>query len=144
MNGVLVSPLRRIPTAGGDVLHALKDLDPGYTGFGEAYFTTVDHGAVKGWKRHRAMVMNLVVPCGAVRFVVGSEAGAFEAFDLAAGDPALYRRLTVQPGLWTAFCGLSAGLNLVLNVASIRHDPQEADTCPLETFPWPWPPATGR
>lgn len=139
MNGVLVSPLRRIPTPGGDIFHALKDSDPGYAGFGEAYFTTVNHGAVKGWKRHHVMVSNLIVPCGAVRFVIGPGPGEFEAFDLSASEPGQYQRLTIQPGLWMAFAGLSAGLNLVLNAASIRHDPLEAETCPIDTFPWPWP-----
>ena len=32
----------------------MKAVDPGYAGFGEAYFSMVDRGAVKGWKRHHA------------------------------------------------------------------------------------------
>jgi len=144
VKGVAFTRLRRIPTPGGDVLHAMKDIDPGFAGFGEAYFTTVEAGAVKGWKRHRRMVMNLVVACGAIRFVVrddgdvSGESGA-QSFDLSPDDPESHARLTVEPGLWMAFAGLGHGLNLVLNLASIRHDPEEADNRSLDAFDWAWP-----
>lgn len=139
LKGVTLTPLRRIRTPGGDVLHALKDVDPGFAGFGEAYFTTIEAGAVKGWKRHRRMVMNLVVPSGAVRFVIHDqdvvdEEDAFQTIDLSPDGPDSYARLSVQPGLWMAFAGLGSGLNLVLNLASIRHDPEEADNQPLDAF----------
>ena len=69
LTDILVTPLRRIETAGGDVLHAMKKTDAGYTGFGEAYFSWVSAGAIKAWKRHTQMTMNVVVPVGQVRFV---------------------------------------------------------------------------
>ena len=47
-----------------------------------------------------------------------------------------YGRLTVPPGVWMAFHGLGSELNLVFNLASIEHDPEEALTAPLERFPF--------
>jgi dTDP-4-dehydrorhamnose 3,5-epimerase len=144
MNGVAFTPLRRIAVPKGDVLHAIKATDDSYAGFGEAYFSMVDAGAVKGWKRHRRMVMNLVVPMGAVRFVAcDRDAGAetFESFVLSPDAPETYGRLTVQPGLWLAFQGLARPSSLILNFASIVHDPHEADNLPLEAIPWAWPEA---
>ncbi len=38
LNQIQVTPLACIPTAGGDVMHAMKTSDSGYTGFGEALF----------------------------------------------------------------------------------------------------------
>ena len=70
ITGVLQTPLKMIDVPGGDVLRAMKRSDLGYLGFGEAYFSTVELGAVKAWKRHRKMVLNLIVPIGAVRFVI--------------------------------------------------------------------------
>ena len=139
---MLLTPLRRIPVPRGDVFHALKASAPGFAGFGEAYFTTVEQGAVKGWKRHREMTMNLVVPCGAVEFVVfdgtpGGE-GTFRSILLSPDGEAQYQRLTVPPGLWMGFAGRGAGLNLVLNLASIEHRPEEADNLPLERIAWNW------
>jgi hypothetical protein len=33
---------------------------------------------------------------------------------------------------------VGAGRNLLLNLASIAHDPAEADARPLDAFPWRW------
>ena len=41
MDGVTLTPLRRIPLEKGDVMHALKATDDSFTGFGEAYFTQI-------------------------------------------------------------------------------------------------------
>lgn len=142
IEGVRISSLRRIPTPGGDVLHALKATDPEFAGFGEAYFSTVQTGAVKGWKRHRLMRMNLVVAAGAVRFVLFDDrpgmSQQFTTVDLSPDLPETYSRLTVPPGIWVAFTGRGVGLNLVLNLASIPHDPAEADNKPLDSIPWNW------
>ena len=48
ISGVIVTPLSIINTKGGDVLHAMKSRDQGYLGFGEAYFSKVEPGAIKG------------------------------------------------------------------------------------------------
>lgn len=143
---ILLTPLRRIPVPRGDVFHAIKASAPGFAGFGEAYFTTVETGAVKGWKRHREMTMNLVVPTGAVEFVLfdgepGEQGGTFRSIILSPASDESYQRLTVPPGLWVAFAGRGGqdgGPNLVLNFASIEHRPDEADNRPLEDFAWNW------
>lgn len=138
MSGPVFTPLHRIPTPGGDVRHALKASEASFCGFGEAYFSTVERGAVKGWKRHQRMTLNLVVPAGEVRFVVRDDAGAVQAFHLSPDRPEAYGRLTVPPGLWMAFGGVGGDLNLLLNLASIEHDPTEADSRPLDALPWTW------
>lgn len=139
LDGVLVTPLKRIPTPGGDVRHAMKASSPGFSGFGEAYFSSIEQGAVKGWKRHRRMTLNLVVPVGEVRFLVHDDRkGAFRGFQLTPDRAESYNRLTVPPGLWMAFGGVGSGLNLLLNLASIEHDPSEADTLEVGALPWSW------
>jgi len=132
------TPLRRIPTPGGEVRHGLKAGDAAFAGFGEAYFSAVDAGAVKGWKRHTRMTLNLIVVQGEVRFLVVSDAGEGRAFHLTPDREGAYGRLTVPPGLWMAFGGVGQGTNLLLNLASIEHDPAEAESRPLEALPWSW------
>ena len=61
--------LKRIPTPGGDILHALNSKDNEYKKFGEAYFSSVEYGFIKAWKLQNIMSMNFVVPIGQVRFV---------------------------------------------------------------------------
>jgi dTDP-4-dehydrorhamnose 3,5-epimerase len=117
----------------------LKASDAGFAGFGEAYFSSVERGAVKGWKRHARMTLNLVVPIGEIRFLVVDEAsGARRAFHLTPDRSEAYGRLTVPPGRWMAFGGVGEGLNLLLNIASIEHDPSEAENRPLDAISWTW------
>ena len=134
LSGVLYTPLRRIPTSQGEVRHALKVTDQGFAGFGEVYFSEVIGGKVKGWKRHRQMVMNLVVVSGTVRFTLHDGASVRQDYVVSAEEADRYGRLTVPPGLWMAFQGIGRGGNLLMNVASCEHDPEEAESCPLERF----------
>jgi dTDP-4-dehydrorhamnose 3,5-epimerase len=137
MLGVLFTPLQRIPTPKGDVWHGLRASDGGFAGFGEAYFTEVLPNAIKGWKRHRVMTMNLVVVAGTVRFIIHDGSGSDEcrrAFLLSAENAGPYGRLTVPPGLWMAFEGVGIRQNLLMNLASHQHDKTEADACELEVF----------
>jgi dTDP-4-dehydrorhamnose 3,5-epimerase len=133
-----LTPLRRIAHPLGDIQHGMKAADVGYAGFGEAYFTRVLPGAVKGWKRHSRMQLNLLVPCGAVRFYLRDDSGRRFAFLLGDEPGAVagtqYARLTVPAGWWVAFEGVGAQLNQVLNLASIAHDPDESSNVELATF----------
>jgi dTDP-4-dehydrorhamnose 3,5-epimerase len=133
--GAVITPLRRITTPKGDVYHGLKASDDSFKGFGEAYFSVILHGMTKGWKYHREMTLNLVVPVGTIEFHLRSQDGKLTE-SLKIGD-ACYARLTVPPGVWMAFSGIGKANNLLLNVASIPHDPEEAVTAPLEQFPLP-------
>lgn len=137
MSELSLTPLRRITTPKGDVLHGLRADEASYAGFGEAYFSLVLEGATKGWKRHLRMTLNLVCPAGLVRFVVYGERGIVLDTVLGPDTPETNQRLTVPPGYFVGFRGLAPGTSIVLNVASIGHDPTEAENLPLEHFPWP-------
>jgi dTDP-4-dehydrorhamnose 3,5-epimerase len=130
---VILSPLLIIPGDSGTVMHALKMQEPSFHGFGEVYFSTVDKKAVKGWKKHSKMILNLVVPVGSIRFVMYDdrrESNTFKTFQEIILSKENYQRLTVPPGIWMAFQGLSDGINMLLNIASIPHDPLEAQSLP--------------
>ena len=137
---ILLTPLSIIPTEGGAVLHALKSSAAGYSGFGEAYFSAVDYGAVRAWKKHQKMTMNLVVPVGRIKFVFekaqshGRQSG-FEEVILSREN---YQRITVPPGIWFGFQGLAQTGSILLNIASIEHDPAEALRADLEFLPYDW------
>ena len=139
LTDILVTPLRQIETSGGDVLHAMKQTDAGYIGFGEAYFSWVSAGAIKAWKRHTQMTMNVVVPLGYVRFVfrfVNAEgADEFRVEEIGVNR---YARITVPPGIWFGFQGLYAQQSLVLNIASIAHDPNEVERLALTGINYDW------
>lgn len=131
--GAIVTPLSRILSPKGGVFHGLRATEDTFHGFGEAYFSTVLLGITKGWKRHERMTLNLVVPVGTIEFHLRSCDG-YVSDHVRLGE-AFYARLTVPPGVWMAFTGVSGSLNLLLNVANIPHDPEEAVNVPLDHFP---------
>ena len=136
MDGVVLTPLKQIHHPKGDIFHAMKKSDQGFAGFGEAYFSTIHGGSVKGWKKHTEMTLNLVVPVGAIEFVIYHETkGEFMSVTLSARGH--YQRLTVSPGLWMAFRGIDEH-NMLLNLASIEHDPQEAVNIELDEIEYAW------
>ena len=65
--GVVITPLKQIPDERGKVMHMLKRTDPHFSGFGEIYFSVVNPGAVKAWKKHLQMTLNLAVIQGAAK-----------------------------------------------------------------------------
>lgn len=138
IDGVLVTPLRIIDTPGGDVMHAMKQSDSGCIGFGEAYFSQVAHGAIKAWKRHREMTLNLVVPMGEVRFVLYDDQKGQQTFQELVLSPFNYCRLTVPPMVWVGFQGLSPKGSVVLNIANLEHDPLEADRQEISQIDYNW------
>lgn len=142
MEGVTLHPLKHIIVSKGDIYHALKSTDEGYAGFGEAYFSQIEQGQAKGWKRHNRMVLNLIVPVGAVKFVVyddreGSDTrGQFYEVVLSPEDN--YQRLTVAPGLWMAFYGVGEGCSMLMDIIPEPHDLSEADRKDLSEIPYPF------
>ena len=70
IEGILITPLKKIYNPRGDIFHAMKASSDGYIGFGEAYFSTINHGEVKGWKCHLRATLNLIVIVGEIRFVI--------------------------------------------------------------------------
>jgi len=141
VDGVILTPLKQIVHPKGTVLHAMKKTDEGYAGFGEAYFSTVSCGEIKGWKMHTRMILNLVVPLGEIQFVIfderssSSAKGEFLSVTLSEHN---YQRLTVPPGLWVGFKGIGENQNMLLNLASIEHDPLEAKKLALDYFNFDW------
>lgn len=132
LSPIKLTPLRRIEHPKGDIFHGIKASEASYAGFGEAYFTTIIASEVKGWKMHTAMTMNLIVPLGMVRFHIRDNAtGCTVSYDIGATN---YQRLTVPAGFWVAFQGLTNETNLILNVASLEHNPEEAVNVPLTTY----------
>lgn len=140
LDQILVTPLKRILVPGGDVLHALKRTDEGFRDFGEAYFSSVEVGAVKAWKLHRRMTLNLVVPVGEVRVVFFEEGGMGPRVETIGVSK--YARLTVPPKVWFGFQGLMEPFSLILIVADIPHEPEEVERKAMDAFDYDWGLAT--
>ena len=120
-------------------MHAIKKSSSGFMGFGEAYFSWINKGVIKAWKRHKIMTLNLVVPVGEIKFVLFDDRNKsmirFQEVVLSLEN---YRRLTVPPMIWIGFQGLLSEGSMLLNIANIRHDPEEIDRLEIEKINYDW------
>tara|TARA_B110000014_G_scaffold250465_1_gene226765 strand:+ start:1295 stop:1750 length:456 start_codon:yes stop_codon:yes gene_type:complete len=141
IDDVILTSLGIIEVEGGNVLHAMKQEDKGFSSFGEAYFSTVEHKVIKGWKRHFEMTLNIVVPIGHIRFVLFDDRdnsktkGFYQEVSLSRNN---YQRLTVPPMIWFAFEGIAKESSLLLNLASIPHRKEEQENLSLDEIRYKW------
>ena len=141
IEGVILTPLKKISHPKGDIFHGIKKSDDGFVGFGEAYFTTINKGQIKGWNRHMKMTLNLVVPVGSVQFVIYDDRHGIDTksnFFEVELSPDNYKRMTIPPGLWVAFKGKSDETNLILNMSDLEHDPDELEKLNVDQIEYDW------
>lgn len=131
-NIITISPQKRIKVSGGDVLHVLKSTDNEYEKFNEAYFSFIESGRIKGWKRHLEMTMNIVVPIGMVEFVFYDSNECFICKEIIGENK--YSRLTVPPNIWFGFKCVSEGDALILNISNILHSTTEVERKDISSF----------
>jgi dTDP-4-dehydrorhamnose 3,5-epimerase len=144
IQGVWSKRLPVIATAGGPVLHMLRADSPYFSAFGEIYFSLINPGAVKAWKRHSLQEQNFACPCGLILLVAHDERessptfGALASFTL--GLPDDYRLLRIPPGIRYGFTALSAYPAVLANCANMVHSPDEADALPPDSplVPYSW------
>ena len=136
VGNIIKSPMKVIKLDAGDVLHGMSATDIGFSGFGEAYFSTINPGVIKGWKKHKRMVCNFLVPVGIVKVVIYDSLN--QDFDVNVLSRSNYVRLTIPPELWIAFQCLDTKPAVLLNIASIAHDPNEAESRQLDAFEYNW------
>src|ERR1700675_2859485 len=130
IEGVVVSRPKIFVDERGAMFRMLRTDDPYYAGFGEVYFSTVNPGWIKGWKRHRQMTMTLAVPVGRILLVIYDDrpasptCNAVQEIELGPHD---YKVVTLPPMLWNGFMGLGHELSVLANCASIPHQRDEAE-----------------
>lgn len=141
IDGVVITPLRRIPDERGKVMHILKSSDDGFVRFGEVYCSTVFPGVVKGWTRHREMTLNYAVVSGMIKLVLfdGRRDAATHGMlrEIYVGDDH-YVRVTVPPGVWYGFKGVGTREAFIINVTDLPHDPDEMERMDPHDNPIPY------
>ena len=141
IEGIKISTLKQLEVPGGDVFHVMKNSDEGYNGFGEAYFSNIEPKAIKAWKRHKEMTLNLIVPVGTIRFVIYDDrkvSTSFNSFYEVTLSQENYHRLTVPPMVWMGFQGVGNVPAMVLNIASIPHEVNEVDKKEIKDILFNW------
>ena len=137
-------PLKQITDTRGAVFHYLKSDDENFKGFGEAYYSKVNPGVIKGWKLHNEIHQHFCVPIGAIEIVVydgRSYSKSYGVVDrILLNDDSEYARLSMPPKLWYSFKCISENYSLLANIINKPHTPGESQTCSLDSksIPYEW------
>lgn len=128
IEGIRITPLRRIPDERGAVLHMLRADADHFERFGEVYFSTVHPGAIKAWHLHKEMTLNYAVPVGMIKLVChddreGSPTRGVTQ-ELYVGEQN-YALVTIPPLVWNGFKGIGTVTALVANCSTLPHHPDE-------------------
>jgi dTDP-4-dehydrorhamnose 3,5-epimerase len=130
IDGLTVTPLRRIADERGAVFHMLRCDSEGFERFGEIYFSMVYPGAIKAWHLHKEMTLNYAVPVGMIKLVcyddrLGSPThGNLVELHVGALNYAL---VTIPPRVWNGFKGEGDQPAVVANCATVPHHPDEIE-----------------
>jgi dTDP-4-dehydrorhamnose 3,5-epimerase len=141
IDGVSIYNLKIISNPKGNIYHILKNDDINRIDIGEIYLSEIHYNEIKGWKKHHKMFLNLIVPIGDIKFVIyddrelSNTKGQF--WEVIIGENN-YCRLCVPPNVYVAFQGIQTNRNLLINIASIEHDPSEATNLELNKLDYKW------
>ena len=143
IHDLIIKPLRQITDQRGKIMHMLRSDSKLFEAFGEIYFSTVNPGAIKAWKLHQDMTLNLAVPCGKIKLIL---------YDVRHDSPCKgmiqeiltgednYCLVKIPPGIWSGFQGISRKVSIAANCATLPHNPDEIKR--LDTFdpsiPYRW------
>jgi dTDP-4-dehydrorhamnose 3,5-epimerase len=134
--GITLVPLKIIEGEKGNIYHGVRKEEVSFTSFGEVYFSSVKYKQIKGWKKHTKMTLTLLVIKGKIKFYVYDDKLLSDTYDsifefVLSPTKEGYQKLIIEPQFWVAFEGLNKEENVLMNLASISHDPSEAINDPI-------------
>ncbi|CAM8373526.1 dTDP-4-dehydrorhamnose 3,5-epimerase family protein [Candidatus Methylopumilus planktonicus] len=128
IDGVIITPLKKIVDERGMIMHMLKRTDPNFTEFGEIYFSCGYPGVVKAWHIHKEMTLNDCCVVGMVKLVIFDcrehSATKGNIIELFIGEDN-YCVVQIPPGVANGYKAFGDKMAIVANCASMPHDKSE-------------------
>ena len=130
IDGVVVKPLNVIPDERGYLMEILRDDDPFYQKFGQAYITAVYPGVVKGWHFHKKQTDHFCVVKGMCKVVLydgreGSKThGEVNEFFMGEKKPIV---VVIPVGVLHGMKGVGTETALLLNIPTHHYEYDEPD-----------------
>lgn len=143
IEGIFVEPLKVISNEKGKLMHMIRSDSSYFKNFGEIYFSTVNPGFIKGWKKHRKMRQHIAVPVGNIRLVIYDDrenSRTKNSIDEFFIGEANYQLVSIPPLVWYAFKAVGNSYALIANCPDLPHDPLDAITInPFDKqIPYSW------
>lgn len=135
IEGVVYTPLKQFIDERGAVYRVFRNYN-GNVDVNEVYISRVNHGIVKGWKRHHKMNQRFVVPYGSMKLVLADlredSPTKGNIMEVLLDQSEHYAQLVIPHGIWYSFGCMSNDYALMLNIADLIHEDNESDVLPLE------------
>ena len=125
---VHIEPLKIFTDENGKVMHMLRNDSSHYKKFGEIYFSIINPGVVKGWKKHLKMTQYFVVPVGNIKLVIydkREDSPTIENIQEICFGINNYQMVIIPPLLWYSFKAVGKAPAMIANCTDIPHDPHE-------------------
>ena len=135
LKNINILMIKKFKNPKGNVLRGFRKNDKYLENSAEIYFSWINKKAIKGWKLHKKMSMNLVVPIGKVKFVFYDG----KNFKTVIVGEKNYNRIFVPNNIFFLFQNLYKQKSLVVNNASIIHqNKNETITISLNKINYKW------
>ena len=143
IDGLVIKQLKKFSDERGSVMHMLRSDDPLFSQFGEIYFSVVNHGIVKAWKKHKKMTQHFAVPKGKIRLVIYDDrprSKSYEKIDIIDIGEDNYCLVKIPPLVWYGFRGMSSEPAIIANCTDLPHKPEETIKLDSHTnkIPYNW------
>ena len=128
IEGIKISELKIISDHRGKVMHMLRSDSSVFKSFGEIYFSTIYHNAIKAWHLHQEATLNYVCIKGKVKLVLyddrmeSSTNGQYQELILC---PDNHRLITIPNNIWNGFKGIDVNESIVANYLDLPHNEKE-------------------
>lgn len=124
IEGVVITPLKKIPDERGMIMHMLRSTDPHFEEFGEVYFATAYPGVIKGWHEHTEQVQNYAVIVGMIKLVLFDNRPESKTYkqlmELFIGEDN-YQLVRIPTGVINGWKNIGLETAIVANCANMPH-----------------------
>lgn len=143
IEGIVVTPLRKIPDERGMILHMLRADASHFEKFGEIYFALSYPGVIKAWHKHSRQIQNYAVLSGIIKLVLydsrPTSATTNQVQTLYIGEDN-YCLVRIPPHIFYGYKTLGVKPALLANCATEPHDSTEGERRDMTdpTIPYQW------
>lgn len=141
LDGVKLSYPKTVFDERGTVRHIISSLDPDFTRFGDVYCTSVYKGVIKGWHGYYTKTLHYVVLHGIIKLVLydnREKSPSYQDFQEVFMSHENYVRLTIPPGVFTAFRGLYEPYSIAVICTTEPYSEEGTIRLPIKTFEYDW------
>lgn len=136
LNRVIIQPLIVHSDGRGYLFEVLRNDDPAFKEFGQAYINYTEPGVIKGFHSHRFNEDNFVCLSGRIKLVL-LDPDTKEVMEIFLG-PENCRRVTIPVELMHGWMALGNERACVLNVSTKSYNPKDPDETrvPPDFYSW--------